>query len=108
LVTLGSAGRIARVWDLHLPTIAARRDVAPTTHYANAKIVLLGDSGVGKTGLGLTLSGQPFTPTESSHGRNVWLIDVEEQHVGDQPERRGTYLWDLAGQPGYRYFINCI
>jgi WD40 repeat protein len=38
LVTLGSAGRIARVWDLHLPTIAARRDVAPTTHYANAKI----------------------------------------------------------------------
>jgi hypothetical protein len=57
---------------------------------------------VGKTGLGLTLSGQPFTPTESSHGRNVWLIDVEEQHVGDQPERRETYLWDLAGQPGYR------
>jgi small GTP-binding protein len=101
LATLGPAGKVARVWDLDLAAIAARREVAPTVHYANAKVVLLGDSGVGKTGLGLVLASQGFRPTESSHQRNVWLLDVEERQDGE-PERRETYLWDLAGQPGYR------
>jgi small GTP-binding protein len=101
LATLGPAGKVARIWDLDLATVMARRDVAPTVHYANAKVVLLGDSGVGKTGLGLVLAGQAFRPTESSHQRNVWLLDTEERG-GAVPERRETYLWDLAGQPGYR------
>jgi WD40 repeat protein/GTPase SAR1 family protein len=101
VATLGPAGKVVRLWDLDVPTLMARREVAPTTHYANAKIVLLGDSGVGKTGLGLVLAGRPFEATESSHGRHVWLIDSVE-HGGDRPERRETYLWDLAGQPGYR------
>lgn len=102
LATLGPAGKVARIWDLDLATIMARREVAPTVHYANAKVVLLGDSGVGKTGLGLVLAGEEFRPTESSHQRNVWLLDAEEFGGGEEPERRETYLWDLAGQPGYR------
>lgn len=101
LATLGPAGKVVRIWDLDLPTIMARRDVAPTVHYANAKVVLLGDSGVGKTGLGLVLAGEKFRPTESSHRRNVWLLNSQDYDAA-QPERRETYLWDLAGQPGYR------
>jgi WD40 repeat protein/GTPase SAR1 family protein len=101
LATLGPAGKVGRVWQLDLPTIMARREIAPTVHYSNAKAVLLGDSGVGKTGLGLVLAGESFRPTESSHRRNVWLLDTHE-FEGQQPERRETYLWDLAGQPGYR------
>jgi len=62
--------------------------------YVNAKVVLLGDTGVGKTGLGLVLSGQRFEPRDSTHGRNVWTIESEEN--------REILLWDLAGQPGYR------
>jgi TIR domain/Ras family len=71
--------------------------------YVNAKVVLLGDTGVGKSGLGLVLSGQPYRPTDSTHGRNVWIFDshdIEKANGGIQT--REVLLWDLAGQPGYR------
>ncbi len=71
--------------------------------YVNAKVVLLGDTGVGKSGLGLVLSGQAYRATDSTHGRNVWTLDaqeVEAQSGGAQT--REILLWDLAGQPGYR------
>lgn len=71
--------------------------------YTNAKVVLLGDSGVGKTGLGLALSRQGFHPTESTHGRTVWTFALRESKLDDgRKEVRETLLWDLAGQPGYR------
>ena len=101
IATLGPAGRVGRVWEIDTVALEARKSTAPTVHYSNAKVVLLGDASVGKTGLGLVLAGEQFRPTESSHARNIWLLEVEEQ-VGDPPERREIYLWDLAGQPGYR------
>ncbi|HUQ55351.1 TIR domain-containing protein [Lentzea sp.] len=71
--------------------------------YANAKVVLVGDTGVGKSGLGLVLSGQPFAPTESTHGRNVWTFEKSyATQASGEVQTRETLLWDLAGQPGYR------
>ena len=49
--------------------------------YVNAKVVLLGDTGVGKSGLGLVLSGQEYQPTDSTHGRRVWTFDSREVEV---------------------------
>jgi GTPase SAR1 family protein/nucleotide-binding universal stress UspA family protein len=72
-----------------------------TTTYANAKVLLLGDSGVGKSGLAMVLAGEGFTPTESTHGRRIWRLPAaEEQDSAD--DSREVLLWDLAGQPGYR------
>ena len=71
--------------------------------YGNAKVVLLGDTGVGKSGLGLVLSGHPYQPTDSTHGRTVWTVAAEEVEVpGGGTQTREVLLWDLAGQPGYR------
>lgn len=71
--------------------------------YVNAKVVLLGDTGVGKSALGLVLSGHAYQPTESTHGRNVWTFDSKEVDVpGQGRQTREVLLWDLAGQPGYR------
>jgi WD40 repeat protein len=56
-----------------------------TVHYTNAKVVLVGDSGVGKSGLGLVLSGQLFTVTESTHARRVWNFDSQEVSLVDRP-----------------------
>lgn len=71
--------------------------------YVNAKVVLLGDTGVGKSGLGLVLSGQGYRPTDSTHGRNVWTFDSTEIVTpGAGTQTREVLLWDLAGQPGYR------
>ena len=69
-----------------------------TRTYVNAKVVLLGESGVGKSGLGLVLTGQTYRPTDSTHARQVFTFDAQD--AGD--ERRETLLWDMAGQPGYR------
>ena len=74
---------------------------ARTTTYANAKVLLLGDSGVGKSGLAMVLAGEEFRPTESTHGRRIWQLEASEDP--DSPgDNRDVMLWDLAGQPGYR------
>jgi Ras of Complex, Roc, domain of DAPkinase len=62
---------------------------------------LLGDSGVGKSGLAFVLSGEPFRPTESTHARHIWNMPVPELNQGQNAQRE-VILWDLAGRPGYR------
>ena len=63
----------------------------------------MGDSGVGKSGLGLVLTGHSWVPTGSTHGRQVWTFDNRTVTLPNgRQETRETLLWDLAGQPGYR------
>jgi GTPase SAR1 family protein len=80
-----------------------RADSAPaaTTTYANAKVLLLGDSGVGKSGLAMVLAGNEFRATESTHGRVIWRLPASED-PDSGGDNREVLLWDLAGQPGYR------
>lgn len=73
-----------------------------SVRYSNAKVVLVGDSGVGKTGLGLVLSGNKYKKTDSTHKRNVWTFQTQKTRGKGQGLTRETLLWDLAGQPGYR------
>ena len=74
---------------------------AATTTYANAKVLLLGDSGVGKSGLAMVLAGEAFRATESTHGRRIWRLSATEE-PDTFGEDREVLVWDLAGQPGYR------
>jgi GTPase SAR1 family protein len=75
--------------------------------YKSAKVVILGDSGVGKTALGFSLAGHPFTLTESTSARNIWVFSSEviKPAPDKQEEQREILLWDLPGQPGY-HLIN--
>ncbi|WP_203726078.1 TIR domain-containing protein [Paractinoplanes durhamensis] len=71
--------------------------------YRNAKVVLVGETGVGKSGLGLVLSNQAYRPTDSTHARQVFTFEETEVELPDGgAERRETLLWDMAGQSGYR------
>jgi GTPase SAR1 family protein/nucleotide-binding universal stress UspA family protein len=74
---------------------------AATKTYANAKVLMLGDSGVGKSGLAMVLAGQEFQPTESTHGRQIWRLPATEE-ADPSGDIRDVLIWDLAGQPGYR------
>jgi small GTP-binding protein len=87
-------GDTAEVQTRHDAAAVRRRE------YRNAKVVLVGDSGVGKSGLALVLTGQDYRPTSSTHGRQVWTYE----RSGTKDETREILLWDLAGQPGYRLF----
>lgn len=103
LVTLGKRDLTIALWDYDPDALYAALSDTPSTRYTNAKVVLVGDSGVGKSGLGLVLIGQPFVATESTHGRRVWTFDSQNVPFGNEGmEMRETLLWDLAGQPGYR------
>src|SRR6266567_1157002 len=52
LATLGEFDAMIRLWDLEV-SAQAETTQSSAVHYTNAKVVLVGDSGVGKTGLGL-------------------------------------------------------
>lgn len=103
LATQGENGTTIHIWELDLNILLNGDASTQSIHYTNAKVVLVGDTGVGKSGLGLVLSKHTFVPTESTHGRRVWIFEREDVEAEDKgKETRETLLWDLAGQPGYR------
>ena len=61
----------------------------------------MGDSGVGKTGLGWRIAHGAFREHSSTHGQQFWVVDQlgATRKDGMQCE---AVLWDLAGQPDYR------
>ena len=88
-----------RLWDLDLQTFRSR----PITSvaYSTAKIVIVGDTGVGKTGLAWRLAQGSFREQASTHGQQFWILHelCERPAEGSQRE---AIIWDLAGQPDYR------
>ncbi len=103
LATLGEEDTIIRVWEIDQDVLLNSTPINSSAQYTNAKVVLLGDSGVGKSGLSLVLTGQPFKATESTHGRHIHKFDSQEVELDDsRKEMREVLLWDLAGQPNYR------
>ena len=101
-----------RVWDLSEFVTEARAPEAPApalplapdqVQYTNAKVLLVGDTGVGKSGLAERLIHKQFVPTKSSHARKAHIL---ESKVVKEPSgvslHQETVLWDLAGQPAYR------
>jgi small GTP-binding protein len=69
--------------------------------YATARVVLLGDSGSGKSGLGARLAADEFRETVSSHGQQIWRLPQLSSVSSDGTEQ-DVFLWDLAGQLDYR------
>jgi len=101
LASVGS-DRTLRIWDIP-ESILARAATSRKRGYQNAKVVLLGDSGVGKTGLALRLWHDRWEKTESSHGMEIQRLVLPASVGDDQDEiTREVWLWDLAGQPDYR------
>jgi WD40 repeat protein/class 3 adenylate cyclase/GTPase SAR1 family protein len=95
--------RLIHIWDLDPTMLLGRTPSIETGHYINAKVVLLGDTGVGKSGLGLVLNGKPFAATDSTPGRRVWTFQSKKAKLNKNlKQTRETLLWDMAGQPGYR------
>ena len=90
------------IFDLDISTLHKVKPIDQLVHYINAKVVLLGDSGVGKSGLGIRMSEKTFRLTESTHGAQFWHFPADR--VPDLPPnlKAEITLWDLAGQPEYR------
>src|SRR5215210_262292 len=84
---------------LPISTLPAPKQV----QYTNAKVLLVGDTGVGKSSLAERLVHKQFVLMKSSHARRAYVL---ENKILEEPSgislHRETVLWDLAGQPAYR------
>lgn len=128
LATLTQRERAICIWELD-PSILLRQPIAQTITYTSAKVVVVGESNVGKSYLAHRIaSGAPPNPGEikSTHGMKFWPLEpipsnpastssTDEQglpteyskrlfgHTAvSQSQRRDIILWDMGGQDEYR------
>nr|VFK60552.1 MAG: WD domain-containing protein, G-beta repeat-containing protein [Candidatus Kentron sp. TUN]VFK69884.1 MAG: WD domain-containing protein, G-beta repeat-containing protein [Candidatus Kentron sp. TUN] len=90
------------IWDIDLTLLRGAEPATPTVFYVNAKAVLLGESRVGKSDLGIRLAEQEFRETKSTHGAQFWHFPTERLPALPPNVQADLTLWDLAGQPEYR------
>jgi len=105
----GAVNGVMRVWDLpvegheaSVPGAAAPgRPASPEqAQYTNAKVLLVGDSGAGKTGLSKRLASDVWEPSDSTVGAwaTQWKLPVQPS-AGVERE---IWLWDFGGQADQR------
>lgn len=88
------------IYIYRLTRVSAALPAEMPRRYVNAKVVLLGESTVGKTTLAHRLIEDRYVKTDSTHGMNVWRLDLPLPE--DPTLEREALLWDLAGQEDYR------
>jgi small GTP-binding protein len=113
LATVGSApdtptrslSRHIHLWELDFDVLlgkaSAARPARKALHHTTAKVVLVGDHSVGKSGLGWRLAHGEFREQSSTHGQQFWVLPELGKLREDGTECEAI-LWDLAGQPDYR------
>jgi small GTP-binding protein len=95
-------GRI-RVWNLSEFVTEARapESSAPQQiQYMNAKVLLVGETGAGKTGLSKILAGEKWQPSDSTVG--AWATQWKLPVGPDDGVEREIWLWDFGGQADQR------
>lgn len=97
LATINEEQQIIKLWQIDIKLLLNATEIHPTIQYVNAKVVLVGNSGVGKTGLSLSLAGEPYQPTSPSHNASFRVIPVPSSVA----ENAKITLWDLPGQKYY-------
>lgn len=68
--------------------------------YTNAKVLLVGESGAGKTGLSKRLALNDWHPTDSTVG--AWATQWKLPVSGGKGAEREIWLWDFGGQADQR------
>lgn len=116
LATLDDKDTTVHLWEVDSALMLNRKSVrrskdvdvsrprpSGSTQYQNAKVLLVGNSSVGKSGLGMVLAGKKWKRTDSTHARHLWPLTPEKVKLENGLyATQETILWDLAGQAGYR------
>ena len=101
LAAHGENDMVIKLWELDYKILLGKDFISDSVPYTTAKIALLGDSGVGKTGLGGRIAHGSFKEHSSTHGQQFWVIHELGEKREDGAECEAV-LWDMAGQQDYR------
>ena len=96
LLASGSKDKKIGLW-----TFSGQETAEPrASRYTNAKVLMVGDSGAGKTGLSKVIAGELWRPSDSTAGAWVthWRLPTS---LVDGIERE-IWLWDFGGQADQR------
>jgi small GTP-binding protein len=99
-LVVGEKG-IARIFEFPTVLDIAQAALDGGSRYTNAKVLLVGETGVGKSGLAIRLSQKRFEPTASTDGHWATQLPLPNES-GTGGRQREIWLWDFAGQADYR------
>jgi len=104
LATLGERDTVIRVWDFDSATLSESKTLQ-TEVYTSAKVVLVGESNMGKSCLALRLAEDRYEEMSTTHGLRFWELDPQQLNsdsAAPAGEHRAVVLWDMGGQDEYR------
>lgn len=104
LATLGDYDTVIRIWDIDSVALFAGSSQR-TSFYTSAKVVLVGESNVGKSCLALRLAEDRYEEQATTHGMRFWVLSPEQlSSMAETPtdEYRDIVIWDMGGQDEYR------
>ena len=92
------------IWDIDVARLIAQSSVWGTVHTRNAKVVLVGESNVGKSCLARRLVEDTYAEQPTTHGMQIWRLPAEKVGIDVDANDAGydIVLWDLGGQHEYR------
>jgi len=100
LATAGEHDAKIKIWKLDMGYLMTIVPDLPSEYCINAKVVLVGESGVGKSGLAIRMTEDEFRATESTHCAQIWRIPLPNGNAKDTTLE--LTVWDFAGQEDYR------
>ena len=99
---LGDPDIVIRTFELDTSVPTSTGDAM---RYVSAKIVLVGESNVGKSCLALRLAQDRYEEQGTTHGMRLWSMPPEQlsaEMAAPPEEKREVVIWDLGGQDEYR------
>jgi GTPase SAR1 family protein len=105
----GDYDGVIRAWDFSEPVGEPRTHAVPATplpattdqvQYTNAKVLLVGDTSAGKTGLSMRLAPNDWKPSDSTVG--AWATHWKLPLSSGTGVEREIWLWDFGGQADQR------
>jgi small GTP-binding protein len=94
-----------QTWEGELLRLFEQQSIPTAVTYTSAKVVLVGDSNVGKSCLALRLADDRYEEQGTTHGMRTWSVSPEQissAFVQAPGEKRDITLWDMGGQDEYR------